>query len=903
MDRSKSLIQPYQDIFSMRYAISVFVIGLVIVTSLVKPEGSTPALADGATADQDAALVQHQHEFKTLIEPFLEKHCYLCHDDLEQKADIDLTAFPQQIETAEQAAGWAKALDQLQADLMPPMKKKRPDTDEKRRVMGWIENLLLTSGRAEAYRRKIQLPAYGNLVDHELLFSGEIDELPYTPGRVWRRSPYIFDGDVRAVNKSVKTQNPYTYSTPKTGIRDYALTSYVSSSVVETIVLNANTEIEYQFDQLTGGAERDRKKENQRRKQAEENRRKKMEEARRLLEQQGKEQPSNPKKDKKQTQQPRPERAPQPRRAHAFDPFLKGTDGSEITDEQIAAPLASTFERFASRRPTDEELQKYVDLLKNNIADTKDPRESLKGALIAVYLSPEAIYRQEWGLGPEDEHGRRILSPEELAYALSFALFDEGPFGGVRKGEASPGMIGQALAEGKLKTPEDVERLVKQILDNEIFPPGRGNPAPRLMRFFHEFFGYDRAGDVFKDEHEANLHNVYVDPGAMVNEADALLKVILRDDKHVFERMLSTNEIVVKHSGVAVDEEVMQERRELREAELAGMRKYIDEFDLEAEKKRYIDGKMKKPLIRENPKAIAQVMASAEADVKKRLEAIKEEYEQLRKAPITAYKHPGYKRAHAVTMYNITMKDWKPEQPLRMPEHQRAGILTHPAWLVAHSFNAENDPVHRGIWVYEKLLAGYLADVPPDVDAQIPEDHTKTLRQRMELLRADECWKCHRKINPLGEAFEIYNHYGRWIDADYFDEEGKLFTRLRTDYEYEHNGNQRTGFRMVNHDELVEAGKLHRQPVNARGSFDELGIPGLTGEFADATEMNRILAKSPRVRQSIIRHLFRYFMGRNEMLSDSKTLIDADNAYVESGGSFKAVVVSLLSSDSFLYRR
>ena len=31
------------------------------------------------------------------------------------------------------------------------------------------------------------------------------------------------------------------------------------------------------------------------------------------------------------------------------------------------------------------------------------------------------------------------------------------------------------------------------------------------------------------------------------------------------------------------------------------------------------------------------------------------------------------------------------------------------------------------------------------------------------------------------------------------------------------------------------------------------------------------------------------FMGRNEHLSDSKTLIDADHAYLESGGSFDAV--------------
>jgi hypothetical protein len=44
-------------------------------------------------------------------------------------------------------------------------------------------------------------------------------------------------------------------------------------------------------------------------------------------------------------------------------------------------------------------------------------------------------------------------------------------------------------------------------------------------------------------------------------------------------------------------------------------------------------------------------------------------------------------------------------------------------------------------------------------------------------------------------------------------------------------------------------------------------------------------------------------MGRNEMLSDSQTLIDAENAYVKSGGSFKMVVLSLLTSDSFMYRK
>ena len=68
-------------------------------------------------------------------------------------------------------------------------------------------------------------------------------------------------------------------------------------------------------------------------------------------------------------------------------------------------------------------------------------------------------------------------------------------------------------------------------------------------------------------------------------------------------------------------------------------------------------------------------------------------------------------------------------------------------------------------------------------------------------------------------------------------------------------------------------------------------------------ELVQRLAQSERVRQSFVRHAFRYWMGRNEMPSDSATLIAADQAYVKSGGSFQALLVSLISSDSFIYRK
>ncbi|MBT4223611.1 MAG: DUF1588 domain-containing protein, partial [Opitutae bacterium] len=230
--------------------------------------------------------------------------------------------------------------------------------------------------------------------------------------------------------------------------------------------------------------------------------------------------------------------------------------------------------------------------------------------------------------------------------------------------------------------------------------------------------------------------------------------------------------------------------------------------------------------------------------------------------------------------------DWPIEQPLKMPKEERAGLLTHPAWLTAYSLNEGNDPIHRGIWVYERLLAGVLGDVPPDVDAAVPTDPHKTLRERMEPLRNERCWKCHRKMNPLGEAFEVFDDWGRYRPHHYFDENGEIY--MRRDNQF---------------DRKLKEDKLTMRKVDASGAIAFSGDPEIDGKVKDAVEMMHRLGHSDRARQSFIRHLFRYFLGRNEMLSDSKTLIEAEKAYLNNGGSFKALVVSLLSSDSFLYRR
>ena len=92
-------------------------------------------------------------------------------------------------------------------------------------------------------------------------------------------------------------------------------------------------------------------------------------------------------------------------------------------------------------------------------------------------------------------------------------------------------------------------------------------------------------------------------------------------------------------------------------------------------------------------------------------------------------------------------------------------------------------------------------------------------------------------------------------------------------------------------------------PVDSTGEINLTREAALHGKVQNVREMMEKLARSPLVIQSFVRHTFRYFMGRNEMLSDSQTLIDMEQAYLESDGSFNELLVALLISDSFLYRK
>ena len=107
---------------------------------------------------------------------------------------------------------------------------------------------------------------------------------------------------------------------------------------------------------------------------------------------------------------------------------------------------------------------------------------------------------------------------------------------------------------------------------------------------------------------------------------------------------------------------------------------------------------------------------------------------------------------------------------------------------------------------------------------------------------------------------------------------------------------------MYNHAGLYRKTELNK-PVDTTGEIIDSGDPALDGKVANAIEMIERLAESKKPEQVFVRYAFRFWMGRNETLNDAPVLQDAYHAYRNNGGSIKSLLISLVTSDAFLYRK
>jgi Protein of unknown function (DUF1588)/Protein of unknown function (DUF1592)/Protein of unknown function (DUF1585)/Planctomycete cytochrome C len=759
-----------------------FPVILIVVYTLFYPTASVLPSAEEKqeTININADVKTH----KSVVMPFLATYCTSCHGATKSKGDVRLDKISADLATGKDIDLWNLVLKQLVLSEMPPAKEKQPKTTDVNKVVDWINAELNKSGNAASLYQKLESPNYGNFVNHEKLFSGEIKTKPFSPARLWRMSQNVFDNVKTNFGVDVKNIRQPFLVDDKKGIKDYANLLFADSAVVNVLMANAS----YCADQLI---EKDQ----------------------------------------------------------SFRSIA--TSGSPSLNQLENAAL-QYFKRVVFRDPSKEELNNYLGLFKGS-AQEGGNSEAIRLMLMAIMLHPESVYRVEIGLGSADSSGRRMLSSTELAFSIAYTLTDRRP----------DNALIQAADSGKLRTKEDAHEQISRMLTDDSIE------KPRILRFFQEFFGYSQAHKVFKDEARSGGFSYYGENYPLMYERDADFFVmnILEKDKDVLKQLLLSDEYFILNRQTFRNtifdfyerNKAIVDKGQLPEEKTKELLKTLGLKDWKELNKKY------------NVHGFDRGFSGRSDEIKNMANSVRKDQSKNSGKEISQSMHSLYQKYPMVYDLKDDEQNFLLPQPYKRPN--RAGILTHPAWLIAYSLNDTSDPVRRGKWIRERLLAGVILDVPITVDATIPEDHQKTLRERLSITEKKECWRCHEQMNPLGYAFEVFDDFGRYRTEEALDKLPKV------------------------------NGKFPGKPVNASGVLVGTGEKGVDGKINDALDLIRKLAKSDKVRQSMIRHVFRYFMGRNEMLSDSMTLIAADKAYLESGGSFKALLISLLTSDSFLYRK
>jgi hypothetical protein len=792
-----------------------------------------------------------QEDFKSFAVPFLTNHCVDCHGDTEPEGNLALHDLGP-VDGAN-AAIWKSIWGQVTLKEMPPKDAEQPEVIARLKFSAWIIGELTRVMQDKGGFRDHLDPNKANFVDHQLLFG----QLPKgitlaptsSPARIWRVTPQEHitrlnelinkepeyrperaglrtHGDVVPTNHggelklyfgidriikwqggtvayatAIKSVPAILSSARKHGLENYPYFYTVNSAETTQIIGAANDILRYMADGPLSIAQPYQI----------------TDDPNSIADKMVGDLRGLPTSLVYSTKVMRP-----------LTPVYNLVKEENPSEEQQRAAVDFLFEALTFRVPTPEESDIYLEILKTTV-ETLGNKDGAFLGLSSIFLDRDALFRAEVVDQSEaDAYGRVMLQDWNLGLAVNHALRYIKPDEHLRA----------AIIEGRMRTPEDVKREVERMLDDNSIR------KPRVLQFFRDYFDYDLGGYICKDTKAlsatglaANQH--YRSMFDATASTDRLIEIILEEDKDVFKQLLTTDKVVVTRSDNVYFGK--QNSPEERKASVESAKQVQEEIarkvatELEAWKKANPD---KKPPAPKKPKNPPRVNHN-----------------------VTVAKLTGTPEYVRVSRRSFGAGSMKPErQSVTVPVGQRLGILTHPAWLVSHSDAMDNHAILRGRWVHERLLGGGIPDVPITVDAMLPDEPGTTLRERMRVTRESYCWTCHKKMDPLGLPFEMFNHVGLYR-------------------EFELN-----------------------KPVDTSGEIIDSGDPSLDGKVSNAIELIQKLAASERAEQVFVRYAFRFWMGRNETLNDAPVLQEAHRAYKDNGGSMNALLVSLLTSDAFLYR-
>jgi hypothetical protein len=217
-------------------------------------------------------------------------------------------------------------------------------------------------------------------------------------------------------------------------------------------------------------------------------------------------------------------------------------------------------------------------------------------------------------------------------------------------------------------------------------------------------------------------------------------------------------------------------------------------------------------------------------------------------------------RPEVLSLYGTTAAP-AADGTVQLDPTQRAGLLTQAGFLAAHAHANQTSPVHRGLAVRKNLLCTDLPDPPANVNNNPPApDPNATTRQRFEQHRADpSCAGCHQMMDPIGIGFESYDAIGRFRTSE------------------------------------------NNLPIDDKGELVSAGTT--SGTFTGAVELAKRLSTSPEVRDCVQKQWFRFSLGRLEGAEDACSMAALKADFTASDFDVKALLLSLVTSDAFRYRK
>ena len=449
-----------------------------------------------------------QAKFKDLALPFLEQHCFDCHDNDTQKGDLNLSELTAVDET--NAATWKSVWAQIALEEMPPKKKTQPPVIDRLHVSDWIIGELQAAMKDKGGFQAHKDPKKANFVDHDLLFGKLPDGIQLTPtsspARIWRVTP---QEHITRLNELINTEPKYDPANPglrthgdavptnhggelklyfgvdnilrweggtvayatavksvpvvlssarKTGLKNYPDFYTVNSAEATQILGKAEDILQFMAygplslvgmkEQITDDPKTYDK--------------------------------VKPKGDLRglptaivySTKVLRP-----------LTPVYDLMKAPDVTDDRLRAAVDYLFEALTSRPPNQAESDSYLQVVKDSIAKVGKEDGVFMG-LSSIFLDRDALFRPELvENGKPDEHGRVMLQDWELGLAVNHALRYLKPDEPLR----------QAIIEGRMKTRDDVQREVTRMLADDSIR------KPRILQFFRDYFDYDLAGYICKD--------------------------------------------------------------------------------------------------------------------------------------------------------------------------------------------------------------------------------------------------------------------------------------------------------------------------------------------------------------------------------------------------------------------